>query len=127
MEDESVSRIVGKGAGEPAAPEPVVRVSRYTVSCLPESETQRGSWDINVEERGEGRWAVLHIGQCLGSDGRFVYEPSPSNRTDEFLAAHRFGLDEALALAKRAAPDVVVNGMKPADVVIFCKAHPRDD
>jgi hypothetical protein len=113
--------------GGTAVTDPVVRVSRYTVSCLPEDEIERGSWDLAVEERGEGRWAVLHLGLCLGSDGRFVYEPSPSNRTDEFLADHRFGLDEALALAKRAAPDVVVNGMRPADAVAFRKAHPRDD
>jgi hypothetical protein len=128
MEDGSVSRAVGEGAGESAALEPAVRVSRYTVSCLPESEVDRGSWDIDVEERGGGRWAVLkRVGQCLGSDGRFVYEPSPSNRTDEFLAAHRFGLDEALALARRAAPEVVVNGMRPVDVIAFRKAHPQDD
>ena len=115
-----------KGAPTASGAEPVVRVSRYTVSCL-EDERDRGSWDLSVEERGEGRWAVLHLSYCLGADGRFVYEPSPSNRTDEFLASHRFGLDEALALAKRAAPDVVVNGMRPADVIAFRKAHPRDD
>ena len=115
-----------KGA-TPSGTEPVVRISRYKVSCLPDDERDGGSWDLSVEERGEGRWAVLHLSYCLGRDGEFVYEPSPSNRTDEFLAGHRFGLDEALALAKRAAPDVVVNGMKPADVVAFRKTHPRAD
>lgn len=38
------------------------------------------------------------------------YEMRPSEREDEWLAAHRFDLDTALELAKATAPNVTVNG-----------------
>ena len=41
-------------------------------------------------------------------EGDWVYEPQPSERDDEFYAATRFDLDQALALAESLA-----NGMAP--------------
>lgn len=102
--------------------EPTVRATRYVVSVLPEDFHDAYNFDVVVEYRGPmevggdpDRWAVMsHIGSCLSDDGTWDYEPSPSNRTDGWKQRHRFPLEKALELAKQAAPDVVVNGMTPA-------------
>lgn len=55
---------------------------------------------------GVPRWAVCSSGgACLevGTRDTFVYEPSPSSRTNEWLIDHRFtSLDEALDAAVKA-------------------------
>jgi hypothetical protein len=96
-------------------PEPIVRATRYEVSCLPEDEWDAHLWDIAVEDRGGSRWAVTHHGKCLGRDGLWSCESIPSERRDEWLAEYRFDLDEALELAKRQAPIVKINGFTAAD------------
>jgi hypothetical protein len=100
-----------------AVAEPCVEVTRYTVSVLPEGSINRGHYNITVEERHPGRWGVCWLGRCLNADGEWDYEPSPSNREDDWLEAHRFDLDTALRLAKEAAPGVTVNGMTAAACV----------
>lgn len=94
-----------------------VEVTRYTVSVLPEGSVNRGHYDVTVDWRGPGRWAVCWLGYCLGADGEWDYEPSPSNREDDWLEAHRFDVDTALALAREAAPNVTVNGMTALECV----------
>ncbi len=84
--------------------------TRYSVSMLPIDHREHGHFEITVEWRGDGRWAVMHMGYCLGTDGDWEYESIPSERRDEWLATHRFDLDTALRLAKEAAPKVTVNG-----------------
>jgi hypothetical protein len=98
-------------------PEPEVRVTQYTVSLLPESYGEYYHWIVTVEYRGKGKWAVLHFSFCLGSDGGWDYEPSPSNREDDWLATHRFDEETALALAREHAPKVSVNGLTPAGIL----------
>jgi hypothetical protein len=88
-----------------------VEVTRYTVSVLPEGSINRGHYDITVEQRAPGRWGACWMGRCLGADGEWDYEPTPSNLEDDWLEAHRFGLGRALRLAKQAAPGMTVNGM----------------
>lgn len=102
-------------------------VTSYTVSALPESEDPYGgyAWSITVEYAGFDRWAVRHLSQCLSRDGEWDYEPLPSSREDDWLAAHRFDLDLALGLAAEHAPLIVVNGMKPVDVIAFAKSRGR--
>ncbi len=85
-------------------PEPQVSVTRYEVSCLPADHADRFSFALRVENRGADVWAVMRRGSCYGTGG-WDYEPSPSSRTDDWLATHRFPLDEALAIAKREAPN----------------------
>ena len=100
----------------PRAVKPVVRVTKYTVSCFPEGDSEASSWDVTVEERGPGRWAVCRWGnRVYGRRGQERFEPSPSNRSEAFKRAYRFDLDEALDIAKRIAPKIVVSGMTPAD------------
>ena len=109
-------------------PEIRCQVASYVVSAVPESEDAWGgdAWSIRVEYVGENRWAVRRGGRvCLSRAGKWGYESIPSERTDEWLADNRFSLDEALEVAKREAPNVVVNSMTPADVIEFARSHGR--
>jgi hypothetical protein len=60
---------------------------------------------------------VIHHGSCLGKDGRWDYERSPSNRGEGWKKKHRFSLQEALRLAHEAAPKLKINGYLPADII----------
>jgi hypothetical protein len=44
-------------------------------------------------------WAVRRWLDCLVVDGTWVYEPTPSDRTPEWLALHRFASAEAASHA----------------------------
>lgn len=101
----------------PEIPAAAVRVTRYEVCCLPPDHIEAPHFTITVEWRGGDLWAVCRFKECLGTDGVWDWEPSPSNRTDEWKNAHRFDLDSALALAKDAAPEMTVNGYTVADVL----------
>lgn len=58
--------------------------------------------DVFVEKRGEGKWCVRAFGNTVvDRDLKRQYEPMPRSRTDEFIAATRFSLDEAFDIAKR--------------------------
>lgn len=58
--------------------------------------------DVFVEKRGEGKWCVRAFGNTVvDRDLKRQYEPMPSSRTEEFIAATRFSLDEAFDIAKR--------------------------
>lgn len=96
-------------------PEVLVEPTRYEVSVLPHDDINRSSFTINVEARGHGTWAVARHNQCLNASGQWDWEPSPSNREDDWLATHRFDLDDALALARKLAPTVTVNGRTALD------------
>uniref|UniRef100_UPI0035D9AFEB hypothetical protein n=4 Tax=Bacteria TaxID=2 RepID=UPI0035D9AFEB len=76
----------------PKPGEPIVQASKYSVNCLPEDGIDSHVFEITVEYRGHGRWAVKRHSQCLGSDGTWEYEMRPSEREDEWLDAHRFDL-----------------------------------
>jgi hypothetical protein len=89
----------------------------YTVSCLPEDDHEAHAWAITVEWRGSGSWAVKHGAYCLGSGNTWSYEMRPSSREDDWLTTHRFPLEEALRLAKQAAPHITVNGLTPAGLI----------
>ena len=52
---------------------------------------------------GTSKWSVNDDsnGSVLNADGEWEYEPSPSNRSDEFIAATRFTFEEAWAKAEK--------------------------
>jgi hypothetical protein len=103
-----------------ASPEhPAAYPTAYTVTCLPDETPDANSWELTVEYRGRGLWAIKRWSNCLSRNGEWDYEHIPSEREDEWLAEHRFPLEEALELAKKAAPDVIVNGMTAADVLAW--------
>lgn len=96
---------------------PLPRATRYDVCALPEEHPDYATFVITVEDRGRGRWAVCRGKRCLGVDGFWDWEPLPSSREEAWLEEHRFSLDEALELAAGAAPNVQINGARPADVL----------
>ena len=97
--------------------EPVVRPVKYAVSCVPEGNVNVSSFTVWVEYRGRGLWSVTDGAFCYDANGNAEYEPIPSERDDEWRAKYRFPLDAALALAKRVAPTLTVNGYTVADVL----------
>jgi hypothetical protein len=108
---------------------PVVRVrpTEYTVNCLPEEDLEGHIFAIAVAYRGRGLWAVLRHGRCLGAGGAWDHEMQPSSREDDWLTTHRFSLNEALTLAKAAAPNVTVNGFTVADALAMHQRRSATD
>ncbi|WP_369214411.1 hypothetical protein [Streptomyces flavofungini] len=103
------------GHVEPSTPDVQVQATHYVVSVLPEGDINRSLFTINVEYRGDDRWAVVRHRDCLNAAGEWSYEPRPSERDDDWLAEHRFTLGAALVLAKQAAPHLRVNGHSAVD------------
>ena len=93
-----------------------VRPTRYEASLLPESNINYPAYVVGIEYRGAGLWSVVRHGECLDTDGRWSWESRPSEREDEWIAAHRFNLDTALRLARQAAPHVRVGPRTAADI-----------
>lgn len=106
-----------------AVADPTVRVTQYEVNAYPGDDINASLYAITVEYRGLGRWAACRSRQCLGKRGQWSWESNPSSRTDRWLKAYRHDLDTALALAKKAAPKVVVNGMTPAQCWEWAEAR----
>lgn len=91
------------------------RITEVTVSALPADNVDYDLYSVKVQWRGGETYAVKRFSQVLGADGLWDYEPSPSNRDDDWIATHRFSYEEAVQLAAKAAPDVTVNGSTVAD------------
>jgi len=118
---------LGQAVPPPGIPEPTVQATRYTVNCLPEDGIDSHVFEIAVEYRGWGLWAVKRHSQCLGADGTWDYEMRPSEREDDWLDAHRFDLGTALRLAKEAASKVTVNGLTVADALRMAQQRETPD
>jgi hypothetical protein len=68
------------------------------------------------------RWAVYRggagSGVCLSRSGRWDREPIPSSRTEHWLRQHRYAsLEDAIERAKKAAPEVEINGRTARELV----------
>src|ERR1700744_5322415 len=86
-----------------------IEPTQYAVSILPRDHEDGHMWTVTVEYRGKGLWGVFRSGRdCLGADGQWDWEPSPSNRDDDWLETHRLPLGRALFLAEEAARTMVV-------------------
>jgi hypothetical protein len=94
-----------------------MRITEVTVCALPEDHIEHDAYALRVQWRGGETHAVTRMRRCLGTDGEWDFEPSPSNRDDDWIATHRFGYDEALRLAVEAAPHVKVSGHSVADAL----------
>ncbi|WP_331746801.1 hypothetical protein [Streptomyces sp. NBC_00842] len=105
-------------------PNVTVQATQYEVCLLPEGDINRHLFAITVEHRGDDQWAVTRFRECLSTDSQWSWEPSPSNREDDWLNAHRFDLDTALRLARDAAPHVVVNGYTATEA--YRRTHPEE-
>jgi hypothetical protein len=92
------------------------RATRYEVSILPEDDINYSVFTITVQYRGNGRWAVQRgEHSCLGADGTWVQGVQEYDRGEDWLFNHRFDLDTALHLARKAAPRISVNGHTALD------------
>ncbi|MBK1788806.1 hypothetical protein [Prauserella cavernicola] len=110
-----------------------MRPTAYVVSCLPEDDVNAHGFEVRVEYRGAGLWAVLSKGRFLGRDGSWSWgyvwrdgtqEPNTdaefaeySSGEDSWRTDHRFDLDTALRMAKKVAPTVWCNGYTLADAL----------
>lgn len=99
-----------------------MRITEITVSVVPEGDVNRHLFEVKVVYRGDGRYAVTHLGYCLGADGEWEYEPHPSAREDDWLATHRFDHDTAYRLAIEVAPGIECNGLTAAEYMARRKA-----
>jgi hypothetical protein len=105
-------------------PEATIHATAYAVCVIPEDNINHRLYAVTVERiHHTGTWAVRWMGRCLGEDGTWEYEPIQSERTDEWLAAHRFILPTALFLARLAARDITVNGVTVADILARTEAR----
>jgi hypothetical protein len=100
-------------------PQVTVHPVRYIVTVLPEDfETCDDSWYmfvVTVQYRGGGKYAVYmgayesnSLPTALSAEGVWEMEGSREREDEAWLATHRFDLDTALDLARKAAPDVGV-------------------
>lgn len=105
-----------------AAITPTIRPTQFEVSLLPEDDINYRVFVVTVEARGADRWAVVRHRQCLGVDGEWSWESIPSEREDDWLAAHRFDLETAKRLAAEAAPGINVNGMTAVEALAWKEA-----
>jgi hypothetical protein len=88
-----------------------VMITEYTICALPVDNINYRHYAITVEYRGPGSWAVCHEGFCFGTDGDWEYEPQPSSRDSNWLAAHRFDEATAIRAAEQQAPLMTCNGI----------------
>jgi hypothetical protein len=109
---------------------PEVRITRFQVSCLPETHPDADLFTLTVEYRGNGRWAVTKHGAYFDADGNRSWGPpgdkepvtdeeiAEDNRVrDEWLDRHRFDEKAACALAGRLAPQLQYRGYTVADAL----------
>lgn len=59
--------------------------------------------DLRVERRGLEAWEVCEGVSVVNRDGERENQPMPSSRDDAFIARTRFGLAEALRVARERA------------------------
>lgn len=99
----------------------VAVLERVSFSPFPADSFDRAVWEITVN-RAQGfdgeRWAVRQMGRVLNVQTEvWEYEPIPSDRTDQWLAMHRFDSYEgACRVAIRLAPGVTWNGRTAAQI-----------
>lgn len=98
--------------------EPRVEVVAYEMSCLPADHVDAYGFMLRVERRSVNpdRWCVSEKDFCYAIDGTSEREPNPSSRTDKFERKYWHIWEDALALAKRVAPTMSVNGLSVEDV-----------
>lgn len=103
----------------PAA-EPTVRVTRYTVTCIPpESAPDAHVWALYVEQKRDGTWVVTNGHEWLDEAGQW----HPGLWASPQEPARFFDEATALRLAQEAAPKVVINGRTVAQALALFAAR----
>ncbi|QKW31456.1 hypothetical protein HUT11_35425 (plasmid) [Streptomyces seoulensis] len=101
----------------PTAPAANIKAVEYTINCLPDDDLDSHLFEIRVQYRGAGRYAVIRNGSCLGIDGTWDQGIKEYDRGQKWLDNHRFDLYTALCLAQEQAPLVTVNGHTVTDAL----------
>ncbi len=85
----------------PSKEEMLSKATSFTV-LERDKKTGRPEISIVLRDRNPNKWAISLDGMgVLTRNFEYVYEPSPSNRSDEFIASTRFSLEEAWELAEK--------------------------
>ncbi|MFD3431132.1 hypothetical protein [Nocardia fluminea] len=84
-------------------PDPVITVTRYSVSCLPPDHCGYRRSIVTIEPRGKNRWTVLCDGWAHDVNGEPSMEPQPSERSAAWLAKHSHDLATATVIAENLA------------------------
>lgn len=96
------------------------KITTLSFSELPADCEERDElllyYTISVSYRGDDKWAVTYLNDALDADLQDQYEPRPSSRDDDFLNRYRFSLSEAVAIAERAAKQVLFRGVSAGDI-----------
>ena len=104
-----------------------IKVSAYTVYPTGYDDAtfaDKYLWTITVEATGNGLWAVRKRGiQCLNREDDWQYEPTPSNRDDEFLEQCRFTEEDALRRAEAVVDRIRINGSTIAEADVGVAAR----
>ncbi|MFE4915851.1 hypothetical protein ACFRCX_30570 [Streptomyces sp. NPDC056652] len=104
----------GLGHATPGLPDVDVIVTRYEVSLLPLNDVNRKYFTLYVERTRRGMWIV--------NDGHGGYDID-GDWAPGLAVAHEFNdYDDAIALARRLAPNVTINGHTAADA--YRRTHP---
>lgn len=102
------------------------QVTEYMVTALPEGHRDASIWALWVQWRGgrddNDRYCIAKSpnGATQVWDeaaGEWVWESIPSERRDEFIVRTRYSALRALEIARRLAPEVCWNGLRPADIL----------
>lgn len=96
-----------------AQPEVLVTITRYTVSVLPADDINHRSFALYVELKPNG-W-VVH-------DGASGYDADGAEHFGQTWRHPIADYDDALALARRLAPTLTVNGDTATDA--YRRTHP---
>lgn len=100
------------------------------VNAIPKAERQEDdadSWNVYIEYRSPGKYAVKDRFVQFDADGISAPESTPTNRTEESLERFRFDLPTAIDLAYKVAEKLSVNGITPKGYVIWNKARQIHD
>ncbi|MFD7922483.1 hypothetical protein ACFV3R_25065 [Streptomyces sp. NPDC059740] len=88
-------------------PSPLTDITRYEVSVLPADDINRRYFTLYVEKTRRGKWVV--------TDGHGGYDRD-GNWTPGLTSGIEYAdVEDALALARRLAPNVTVNGHTATD------------
>ncbi|MFJ5984261.1 hypothetical protein [Lentzea sp. NPDC092896] len=101
---------------EPRIPEPAVRVTAYTVSCLPVDHVGYKKLSLTVSEYTPGLWAVTRNGFFYDQNEN-RYSESTVKADEEVARDVLFTLTSATTLAKRLAPNVKIGGRTVASAL----------
>lgn len=121
------------GARMSEQPTVTTMATAYTVTAMDPDEPDGSSWWIEVSWLGpmklgkprpiDQQWTIMHLhGFFLARDGGWECPPArQDDGIDAWWSRHQFSLEEALDLAREAAPHVVVGGMTPAHAIEWRK------